>query len=245
MWNLKRVSVAASFAMLAVAATLSPVQASEDMVRMYRVVEVAGSQTLILRAGPTHRADAIVELAFDARALQATGVREEGWIQLTYRNDAREEFTGWAPADQVLPDESNGPTLYRVVDAGTYGIKVLAEAGWGKVRGTLPRRATEVEGLGACEAGFCPVRYQGKVGVIEGWAPASNLAVADDPATREARVIKNSHASYKSRKVTSDTALLNALEGAMDPSEQVRSKKHAHGNWWGVLNPRAFFKNTY
>ncbi len=230
-----------ALASLALFATLAaPALAEDYATERYRVVEVAGSQTLYMYSGPTQHADVVVELPFDARGLRATGVNQGAWVQVTYINDTREEFTGWAPRATLATDDGYAPTVFRVVDAGAKGVAVRADIGWGAVLGTLPRGANGVLALGACEEGWCPVRYVGKKRRFEGWAPAGNLAVAgtrrssdDDYAATE---------DHSGPRLSGDTAEMFAAMRAAANQNTYASKKAGHrGFWWGVMHPREAF----
>jgi hypothetical protein len=119
---------------------------------------------------------------------------------------------------------------------------VLADVGWGAVLGRLPRRANGVLAIGACEEGWCPVRYIAKRRTVEGWAPAGNLAVAggqaqaydeDDTASIEYQRHPNLGGS------TSE--MFAAMEEARTQDEGQSRRQGHRGFWWGVLHPREAF----
>jgi hypothetical protein len=204
----------------------------------FRVVEVAGSQSLSLRSGPSSAATIVVDLPFDARGLRPTGVRERGWVQLTVVTAAREEFTGWARLGEVLPDDGYAPTVYRIVDAGSYGAAVKSENGWGSVVGTIPSGARGVLAVGTCEDGFCPIRYVGKKRRIEGWVSASYLAVAGgggDSADDYSNAAPSEAPAYAQGLLSDDDREMVAALRDADGTTTYPTR-HKRGLWWRLTH---------
>lgn len=226
---LKTISAAAT---LAVAGLLAPALATGAAAAWdadrYRVVEVPGAQTLALRAGPASWANIVVELPFDARDLRATGVSQGNWVQLTYRTTYGGELTGWARVTQVALEDSDDPTVFRVVGlARRARLEVRSQPGAGRLLGTVSSRYDALRSAGECDYRYCPVRYTNRRGTFIGWVEQQYVAVVR-PVSQYAE-----DASYGTVTIEAETGHAEVAPEATPTAWQPKRR----GFLWRLFNP--------
>jgi hypothetical protein len=177
MRSLKSLAASALLA-LSLAATIAfPALADVQGGDTFRVVGLAGTQTLPLMAGPARWAGLTANVPFDARNLRATGVRQGRWMQLSYRQSNGYDVTGWADTQFLATDDQGEATLFRVVNVGRrQSVPLMGYNGYG-VQARIPGNASMLSAAGPCQDGSCPVRYETRRGSFEGLVNQANLAV--------------------------------------------------------------------
>lgn len=161
----------------------------------YRVVDVKGSHMLNLRRGPTIFSRVVAEIPFNERGLVATGRRFGQWIEIEYLVDDpfAGHYKGWVSLRYLDRDDVRRPTLYRVVDVPRFrGLDVHKRPGdhW-RVVGTIPADAGGIQSRGDCTDGWCPIRYFGKNGRLEGYVRQEHLAVERIFTTQDDRLARH------------------------------------------------------
>lgn len=162
---------------LAVQAGLAgPAAAAGDL----RVVEVAGDDTLNVRRSPFSGAAVVGEIPFDARGIEATGERRNGWLRVAYTTPEGERLRGWAKADFLAADQ--GETWFQVTGVRRGDtLEVRRHPGErGRVIAEIPWNATHILSLGDCQDDYCQIRYQADGSPVQGFVAQANLEVARD-----------------------------------------------------------------
>lgn len=132
----------------------------------YAVVWVKSADSLRLRAGPATRYKILKNIPFNAINVKNLGERtSSGWCQVQYLR-----VKGWSACKYL--GESSGARYYSA-HGYTGSLKFYKQASSkSAVAGTLPEYATGIEGLDACVAIWCRIRYDGK----QGWVQRKYLA---------------------------------------------------------------------
>jgi hypothetical protein len=163
---------------LAGPALATPSKAADYDAPDFRVVTLPGNQVLQLFDHADYRARVIAELPFDARGLEATGLRAGRFIEVTYHAPWGSSFTGWADAQFLSRDSRFEGTLYQVVNVGRGELVLSAYDDRGPHRVMLPGGSTNLVAAGPCDRGYCRVRYTSHYLTIEDNVPQANLAVS-------------------------------------------------------------------
>jgi len=142
----------------------------------FRVVGLTGTQALKLRTGPDASADVAAEVPFDARNLRATGVRQGNWLVISYPTGAGHAISGWADDRFLRPDETDQPTLFKIIAARGASIPLLDDASYG-VRAMIPASTASLVASAPCQNGYCKVRYLAPYRSIEGFVAQGYLEV--------------------------------------------------------------------
>lgn len=127
----------------------------------YAVVWVKSTDSLRLRAGPATQYKILKNIPFNAITVKNLGARTtKGWCKVQYAG-----VQGWAACHYL--GESSGARYYS--SQGYSGrLKFYKQASRNSaVVGSLPEYATGIEGLDACTATWCRIRYDGKSGWVE------------------------------------------------------------------------------
>lgn len=127
----------------------------------YAVVLVKSVDALRLRAGPATRYKILKNIPFNAITVKSLGIRtSSGWCKVQYLG-----VNGWSACKYL--GESSGARYYS--SHGYTGTLKFYQQASSKsaVTGALPEYATGIEGLDACTATWCRIRYDGKSGWVQ------------------------------------------------------------------------------
>ena len=119
MRTLKSFATAALLAASLFGAAIAPASADIQGGDKFRVRGLYGSQVLNLMNGPARWAGVEIQIPFDAHDLRATGVRQGNWVQVSFRGDNGQDYTGWVESQFLAPDDpTSGGWQEVVLDPG-------------------------------------------------------------------------------------------------------------------------------
>jgi SH3-like domain-containing protein len=160
--------MAAVLLLLVGVATLTA--ASEPALADFRVVRVAGDNTLALRAWPAPTSRVLRRIPFNARGIVYLGKDVGGWRNVRYRGTS-----GWVNGFYIQGDDPGERTYYAVVKVAPGDrLKIRVRPSMNaRVIGSIPRTETGVGSAGPCTARWCKISYGG----VRGWVGRKYLAV--------------------------------------------------------------------
>lgn len=244
-----RLSAAILATMLA-AAPLTLASSAEAYFRdpgTYRVVDIAGADSLNLRAGPNRTARVIATIPFDARGLVATGRSFLGWIEVryTFGDEHLSEIRGWVHRDTVASDDGVSETRFHVVDLAPgerLDIRRRPYDGSRRV-GTIPAYAEHIVSRRDCADGWCAIRYSCETGPMEGFVRQDNLAVERSP-NRYLGADNGTGDDYGSGTTTTDNGSVSDA-GDSSPYDSAYERRLRWRKFWhDLLHPRDRYSET-
>ena len=176
MRTLKSFATAALLAASLFGAAIAPASADIQGGDKFRVRGLYGSQVLNLMNGPARWAGVEIQIPFDAHDLRATGVRQGNWVQVSFRGDNGQDYTGWVESQFLAPDDQIEATSYRIINVRRGQTLPLMDPNGNGVIAYIPAGSGPLLASGPCQNGYCPVTYSCHNGTFEGLVDQDYLA---------------------------------------------------------------------